>query len=91
MDDPQGIPWSLSDMEPCELKTLKDMSPEQAKQARQDAEYWAKESLATWKWDRCQRCGERYAVLSPECGNYREHEVGAGRLEKEKEVEAILV
>lgn len=88
MDDPQGIPWSLSDMEPCELKTLKDMSPEQAKRARQDAEYWATAGLA--RHDRC-KCGERYAVLSPECPNKVEHELVAGRLEVEKEAEAILV
>lgn len=80
----ETIPWAMSDIKPCGLTTLKDMTPEQADRSHQDALYWAKEGLATWRYDRCNRCGERYAVLSPNCANKKEHEEVAAKLAGEQ-------
>lgn len=90
MNPYQEIPWALSDMTPLELKTSNDMTTEQLNQAREDAILWAGNGLATWKHDRCV-CGERYVVLTPDCRNYREHELAAERFAREEVGELVEV
>lgn len=82
----QEIPWAMSGTEPCELITSKDMTPAQRKIAIRDGQT----CLGSWKTDRCQRCGQYYVTLVPDCVNYREHEEVATRLEAEKEAETVL-
>lgn len=90
MDNYQNISWAVSDMTPLELKTSKDMTPEQLERARADALLWAGNGLATWKHDRCA-CGELYITPVPDCRNYREHELAAERLARESVGELVEV
>lgn len=40
---------------------------------QRDAEHWAKEGLATAKYDICNHCGKRYWLENPECNNAKLH------------------
>ena len=77
----QVIPWAASTIRPSELKTLKDMTPEELEVARKSGIQWGKRGLA--RFDHCQRCGRRYSELMPGCVNKAEHEEGAARLAAE--------
>lgn len=56
MNDPQGIPWSLSDMR-AELKTMKDITEHEV--ARRDALTWAQQNNAPSRYD-CHWCGRSW-------------------------------
>lgn len=62
-------------MKPSEFKTAANMTPEESERAREDALTWASEGYATWKYDICQRCGERYGLENPTCPNAPDHGV----------------
>lgn len=97
MDDPQGIPWSLSNMR-AELVTLKDMTPAQADRAREDALTWAQHVNTPSRYD-CHWCGRSWTEPAGDdrwidglCRQKNHHAgVEVARLEVEKEAEEILV
>ena len=70
----EKIPWAVSDLDPQVPASGKGLNENRLAQAREDAIHWAKEGYATSKWDRCNRCGERYVDPAPDvCPNKRLH------------------